>query len=276
MVLICSQNINMFEQIGKQLGDIGFSYCGIDEFVFSQQSDRILECINMLDENSAQIYYEVIKCRMFNKRIDSRFYDKRQYFSIDEFSIQSPKEVFVDCGAFVGDTIEQYVFQKMGTFSKIYAFEPDPRNFKSMQKRCERLKSEWALADSKIELVEGGVGSTCASMFVKIDNSSSGLGTRLENDSKGKEVKVYTLDSFFENKNITFLKADIESFEFDMLKGAETVICRDKPKIAVCIYHNASDMYQIQLYLASLNIGYKFGVRHHSAAFYDTVLYAWV
>ena len=61
----------------------------------------------------------------------------------------------------------------------------------------------------------------------------------------------------------------------DMLRGAEKVILRDLPKIAVCIYHNASDMYQILNWLADLNLGYKFSIRHHTSNLYDTILYAY-
>lgn len=53
------------------------------------------------------------------------------------------------------------------------------------------------------------------------------------------------------------------------------IIRRDRPKIAVCIYHNTYDMFRIQLWLDGLNLGYKFAVRQHSFGCLDTILYAW-
>ena len=86
---------------------------------------------------------------------------------------------------------------------------------------------------------------------------------------------VYALDDYFKDKSVTFIKADIESYELDMLIGAEKIIRRDRPKLAIAIYHNASDMYQILLWLHSLGMGYKFAVRHHTPDLYDTILYAY-
>ena len=60
-----------------------------------------------------------------------------------------------------------------------------------------------------------------------------------------------------------------------MLQGAEKIIRRDLPKMAICIYHNASDMYRILLWLAALDLGYKFSIRHHTPMNSDTVLYAY-
>lgn len=92
----------------------------------------------------------------------------------------------------------------------------------------------------------------------------------------GAKRKVISLDSYFKDINVTFLKADIESYEFSMLQGAIDVLKRDRPKLAISIYHNAVDMYAILRWLADLNLGYKFYIRHHSVRDVDTVLYAYI
>jgi len=86
---------------------------------------------------------------------------------------------------------------------------------------------------------------------------------------------VYAIDDFFKEQQVSFLKADIESFELDMLRGAESVIKRDKPLLAICIYHNASDMFTIPLYIKELCSDYKFKIRQHAYDFAETVLYAY-
>ena len=62
----------------------------------------------------------------------------------------------------------------------------------------------------------------------------------------------------------------------DMLRGGVQVIARDKPLLALSIYHRLSDYYEIPLLLKSLVPKYKFKIRHHSMFFCDTVLYAYI
>jgi predicted GNAT superfamily acetyltransferase len=51
-----------------------------------------------------------------------------------------------------------------------------------------------------------------------------------------------TLDKFFEQKNIDFIKADIEGAENQLLKGAKVMLSRQTPiKVALCTYHRHSD-----------------------------------
>lgn len=85
----------------------------------------------------------------------------------------------------------------------------------------------------------------------------------------GEEDNVY----YFKNTKVDFLKADIESYEFDMLLGAKNILKRDKPKLAIAIYHNAYDMYNILDWLDNLKLGYKFYIRQHSVRDTEKLLY---
>ena len=66
----------------------------------------------------------------------------------------------------------------------------------------------------------------------------------------------------------------IEGAELEALKGAKETIQRDKPKLAVCIYHRPEDMVEIPLYIKQLVPDYKLYIRHHSNTAGETVLYA--
>ena len=61
-----------------------------------------------------------------------------------------------------------------------------------------------------------------------------------------------------------------------MLIGASKGIKEYMPLLAICIYHNAVDFYEIPLLIHSLVPEYKLAVRHHSYTLADTVLYAWL
>ena len=202
-------------------------------------------------------------------------FTEEQYFTLRPFKVIDRAEVFVDCGAFVGDTIERYLFQREGTFKKIYAFEPTARTFKALEKRVERLKCEWALNDDQITIENAGVDHITQSKYLQKDDSS-GLGNRLsDNPADGTEINTVALNDYFSAQKVSFIKADIESYELNMLKGAEKIIRRDRPNLAICIYHNTSDMFRIQTWIRNLNLDYKFAVRNHYVTVGETVLYAW-
>jgi hypothetical protein len=56
----------------------------------------------------------------------------QQYFPDDLFEL-SPTECFVDCGAFDGDTLAQFMQQSAGSFGRYIALEPDPSNFAAVR-----------------------------------------------------------------------------------------------------------------------------------------------
>jgi hypothetical protein len=111
---------------------------------------------------------------------------------------------------------------------------------------------------------------------LKIENARLGANFITDNTEDAEKVMVYALDDYFKEQQVSFIKADIESYEQDMLHGAEAVIKRDKPLLALCIYHNASDMYTIPLSIKELCGDYKLMIRQHSYRFDETVLYAYI
>ena len=89
-------------------------------------------------------------------------------------------------------------------------------------------------------------------------------------------IQICSIDGYFANNSISFLKADIEGFENQMLYGAEYVIRRDQPKMAICLYHSPFDMYRIALKIKELCPSYKFAIRQHAYTINETVLYAYI
>jgi len=70
------------------------------------------------------------------------------------------------------------------------------------------------------------------------------------------------------------IKMDIEGAEFDALHGAEKTIRRDRPLLAVSVYHRQGDTLAIMDYLNSIVLEYRFWMRHYGLLQCDTVLYA--
>ena len=71
-----------------------------------------------------------------------------------------------------------------------------------------------------------------------------------------------------------FLKMSTEVEEFGVLKVAKEIIMSFKPKLAIIVYHNLNDFWEIPEWLESLGLGYKFYLRHFTIHSEETVLFA--
>ena len=77
-----------------------------------------------------------------------------------------------------------------------------------------------------------------------------------------------------DDRAVGFIKMDIEGAEFDALHGAKNTILRDKPLLAICVYHLRGDLFAIMDYLHELLPEYRFLLRHYGPLMTETVLYA--
>ena len=280
VILICSTKPevckNMIEMIKH---DGAYESYIVDEYVFTKHSEQILQVFDLLEDAvSKQTYADMILSRMCRKTLNYDLVFGNQYFELKDFMLRDSSEIFVDCGAYVGDTVEQYLTVKSGVFGKIYAFEPDEINYKALGYRLERLKKEWAIEDNKMIMIFGGVGGKTTQMRMRqTENGKDRLGSGFLPDSERTDagIHIYAIDDYFAELPVSFIKADIESFEELMIQGAKNVIKRDKPKMAICIYHNPSDMYRLPLLIKEINENYRFDVRQHYCDISETVLYVY-
>ncbi len=67
---------------------------------------------------------------------------------------------------------------------------------------------------------------------------------------------------------------DVEGAELKSLIGAKNTIIKNKPRLAICVYHKPEDICEIPEYILSLVPEYKFYLRHYSSINWETVLYA--
>ena len=253
-------------------------------FFFDVLKPGLEEAYKLFDEElSKTIFTEALNVRFKIKPPSALhpYFNSNQYFAVPEMSILDTNSVFVDCGAYVGDSVEKIINACQGFFGKIYSFEPGKRQQAAYLARRQRLLAEWALDDDQIQLVPAGVGNK-QSRAKKINNPFSNHfgATHFEvaDDDSNDEgaIDIVALDEILADENVMFIKSDVEGFEMDMLRGAEQIIRQKKPLMALSIYHKLTDYYEVPLYIKSLVPEYKFRVRHHSTGFPDTVLYCTV
>lgn len=86
-------------------------------------------------------------------------------------------------------------------------------------------------------------------------------------------IEINSNDNLLKNeKNVIFIKMDIEGEELLALNGAHNIIQRNRPKLAICVYHKRKDLITIPQYLKSLMPVYKFYLRAHRPCAHEIVL----
>lgn len=188
-----------------------------------------------------------------------------QYFDEDIFTPQE-NEVFVDCGAYDGDSLlDFFTFLKkhnIDSYRKCIAFEPDIDNFKKLIENIAGLPN--------IEAYQMGTYNCKDTLHFSDGNDT---GSSIQNNG-GTIIEVDSIDNIVKDEKVTYIKMDIEGAELDSLKGAKKTILKNRPKLAICVYHRTDDLLTIPEFILSLHNDYKLYLRNYKKAGVDTVLYA--
>lgn len=269
-----------YQSIHEELLDRNIPHCNLESYVVNQKLNAFHEVYQALDKESRRVYAGVLYCRLLGTTFGVEQYcTDDQYFCFPEFRYIGLNDTYIDCGAFTGDIVQKVVENSMGVFHRIYAFEPNGKTYTAMKKRAEFLKDIWALEDGQIVLEQKGVGGARAFASMQ-ENFTNQANTYITSNDNGQgDIEIVALDEYLARRGaekITFIKADIEGFEWDMLHGAARTIQRDKPNLAISIYHSIFDFFRIYQYLKQLVPEYTFAVRHHWNSLDETILYCYV
>lgn len=232
------------------------------------------EIISNLDEiKSREVYKASIEYLLtFNpKVIEDKISNGEQYY-IDEVINNIGNRSMIDGGAYTGDTIEALSKMKSKLPMHIHAFEIGEENIRLLENKVNELQITELVTIHKIALWETHEWLTMSAV------SGAGITVAKAPEDNGLddhiETEANSIDSIFLDENIGFIKMDIEGSELKALKGAELTIKRNRPILAICIYHNEEDLYQIPEYLQNILWNYDFKIRKYWYRAAEVVLYA--
>ena len=218
----------------------------------------------LCDDRSRESYKAYLECKINEDagRIKD-LVETPQYFSGDFLKFGSD-EVLVDCGAFTGDSIRDFLSRTNGKYERIYAFEPDNENAAVLSKYIEDNGlhdvevCRYATVDKKCELrfrSQGILSTTCEDGDIVINAEA--------------------IDNVIGNNKVTYIKMDIEGSEMKALEGARNTISRERPVFGISAYHKADDTFRIMDFINECTGGgYKYYFRCHKPLPIDAVLYA--
>ena len=217
---------------------------------------------NYLRNRPVQVYFESNKIYTLRWLVNSIVNFTEPYTLELAKKIIKQGDVFVDIGANAG--IYSFTLSKIvGQQGKVYAFEPDPRNYKLLEKSIK------ANSINNIIVYPIAVSDKTgqAKFNLDIDSSQSSL-IELENRKRVcyKSIKVPTisLDDFVSKKNIkkiNLIKIDVEGGEPLVVKGMENTI-KNNPDLKIIMEFTPAYLKQLKInYLVFLNYIRKLGFK---------------
>lgn len=190
--------------------------------------------------------------------------EEEQYFIPEVLSaIHSPVSI-IDGGAYRGELLQTLKNNNVN-FEKWYCFEADAENYESLSGQAKKE----GLNERQV-CINKGLWSYSGRLFFE----SKGAEGKIVFYPTDQEINAVSIDDYFEGKHFNYIKMDIEGAELPALQGGMQLIKKERPILAISIYHSLEDFWKIPQYLMSELEDYRYYVRHHSLIFCETVLYA--
>lgn len=215
-----------------------------------------------LDEVSSKHYLLFLAWRRLRIELsmkDFKIENQRYFIPIIRKTLNN-SEVFLDCGAHNGSTSKQFIKITKGKYRKIYLIEADNSNH-------EKLKREFTnFPNIVISICAVGDKET-------MENFCKGFDYASKIDKTGKhKIEVKTIDSL--RISPTFIKMHLEGGELNALIGAKSTIRKNRPILAITIYHNEYVSRKIPLFIMENFKNYQFLLRLDSWGGTGAVFYA--
>lgn len=267
---LCIQRIAHAGHLFWKYPDVFLPFYAMDlpQCVFEKPGDVRKGFELLADDESRKHFLEQVRWRLWLDFANlSSPGPEPQYFPPSLFA-WSKDELFIDVGAYDGDTVRQIATLFGGDFNRIVSLEPDPVNVAKLHATVQSLPAN---VRQRVETFPLAVGADAGRLKIEpsgLPSSQVGSGSH--------EVECVRLDGFLPEHKIrpTFIKMDIEGAEPAALQGARNVIRECRPILAICAYHLQNHLWKIPLLIAEIEPSYRFFLRPHNEEAWDLVCYA--
>lgn len=185
--------------------------------------------------------------------------------------------VVIDCGACFGGTSLHFA-EQVGPNGRVVSYEFFPENIRIFKENM-RLNPELG---QRVELVPQPVWSK-SGVRMCIEGSGPATQVHVLNDKApaaanlDRQFLATTIDDTVKRlklNRVDHIKMDIEGSEMSALRGARDTIKTFRPNLAICVYHNLTDFFEVPQFLDSLDAGYRFYLQHSTVHGDETVIFA--
>ncbi len=219
-----------------------------DKSFYEDNKSRLDSVYGMLyDEQSRKTFLNTVNYKLsgdINFLFDCETDEKEPF---DTFFKLSGSEIYVDLGAYRGDTVESFI-KTVNGYKKIYAVEPDKKNYAKLLNYCNSLQNTVC--------INACVSDKCGKIPFAMNSSRGSFAS-----GTGVLTDAVTVDSLT-NGTATFIKFDVEGAEVSAVEGAKETILSSKPKMMISCYHRSEDLFEIVEKVISIRNDYKIYMRH--------------
>jgi FkbM family methyltransferase len=218
------------------------------------------------DEESTAEYAAQIQLRAFGDPFGLTAPGLEESYILSGVFQLGPEDVFLDCGAYDGDTIRNLIDNQI-QFARIEAVEADAHSFARLADFVSELEPD---VSNRIRLHQCAVGARRGT--VRFDDTG-GVDSKVSDEGRIL-IDMVPIDVMFATKRVSMIKMDIEGGEYDALIGAQQVIQRDRPILAICVYHSQEDIWRLPLLIRTLCPEHRMYLKAYRGDGIQTVVYA--
>lgn len=227
---------------------------------FENHAKKYYENFALLeDEKSKDCMIAYLRCKM-SEDVDyiiDVFDGTLNYFKNPVFVLRED-EVYADIGAYTGDSLELFLKETGGRYKKIYAYEPEEKNFLLLKEYVE------AQGLKNVVCEQTGTWNKREKLRFALDEESSGISqTALQNRSV--EIEVEALDSLLKEEEVTLIKINFLSGVKETVEGMKRIMRQYKPKMVITVGFDEYALLSIPELIKDINPDYKLYLRFAAA-----------
>ena len=255
--------LNKFNYWGKiEIENSNYEMIENKAEIFATRIDEYVELYNNLsDYKSKYILFSILNNFYnfdFTNLKNCMGHIFKHYFDLDLIDTNE-NEVFVDVGAFTGDSAIDFISSfGENSYKKILCYEICKENVEKMQKNLKNYKNVYIFEKA----ITNFNGTTHF-------NKNLDLSTNSTQENGELSVDAVKLDDDITEK-ITMIKMDIEGGEMNALIGMENHIKNDTPKLLISVYHNNTDLLDIPKFISTINKNYNYHLRYYGNQYFPT------
>lgn len=211
----------------------------------------------LADEESKRIFENVISFKLSGRIEYLKDSESDMANALEQLVCPKALQAVADLGAYNGDTVREILEASGGGIKRVYAMEPDNRNFKKLQAYAE--------AETRAEITCVNAGAWSKEELLRFDASGNRNASFGENRSevlsnrpvKWKEIEALPLDRVLNGEAVGYIKYDVEGAEHEAILGSRETIERSHPSLLVSLYHRNEDLFDLPLLLNRLFPSYQ-------------------
>ena len=220
------------------------------------------------DEESRCAMTAYLNARMNNdiRYVERCFRHEQNFFNNDIFYVDQ-NESYLDVGAFDGDTICLFLQECVNKYDKIYAFEPNDDTFIKLQTCVENEDIK------NVSLFQIGTWDKEETLYFVVPKQAKNQSASVSMREAVRQIRVNALDNML-NHRVTMLKINFLYGVLETLVGAQKIIKRDKPKLAVVVGFDEWALINIPQYIKKIVPEYQIYLRYNRCMPACLTLYA--